>query len=169
MIGKDEGLTRNSWWSTGYGISGLMALPSSLIGFKAYSGPMVTMFRVEVEIDFPTHEALDPRSCKLDSKRVTKMAMDTLFEPPGWLGWFVAGPLHPRLRVQPRPKSVEFYDAENRQRSCRMIIRHVKDPLALVLSAKLNPSVGSCRQSSGAFLWGRNWASKLPVVVGVRL
>ncbi|GFU78037.1 hypothetical protein TNCV_4855151 [Trichonephila clavipes] len=28
-----------------------------------------------------------------------------------WRGWFAAGPLHPRLR-----KTVDFHDAENRQR-----------------------------------------------------
>ncbi|GFX09880.1 hypothetical protein TNCV_3565581 [Trichonephila clavipes] len=49
--------------------------------------------------------------------------------PTGWLSWFVAGLLHPRLLVQPRPKSVDFHDAENRQRPCRMIMRHVKNPL----------------------------------------
>ncbi|GFX42615.1 hypothetical protein TNCV_261501 [Trichonephila clavipes] len=42
--------------------------------------------------------------------------------------------------------SVDFHDAENRQRLCRMIIRHVKDPLSIcsawVLLAKLNPSTG---------------------------
>ncbi|GFU93433.1 hypothetical protein TNCV_2728201 [Trichonephila clavipes] len=46
----------------------------------------------------------------------------------GRLGWFVAGLPHPRLRVRFRPKSVDFHDAENRQRPCRMIMRHVKDP-----------------------------------------
>ncbi|GFX99266.1 hypothetical protein TNCV_2494471 [Trichonephila clavipes] len=53
----------------------------------------------------------------------------------------------------------------------RMIIRHEKDPLSVrltwMLSAKLNPSTGSLRQSSGASLWGGNWASKL-LAVAVR-
>ncbi|GFW25192.1 hypothetical protein TNCV_2262501 [Trichonephila clavipes] len=77
----------------------------------------------------------------------------------GWHGWFVAGLLHPRLRVRLRSKPVDFPDAENRQRPCRMIIRKIdaKDPLeraclVWVLSAKLNPSTGSHRQSSGASL-----------------
>ncbi|GFV56117.1 retrovirus-related Pol polyprotein from transposon 17.6 [Trichonephila clavipes] len=48
----------------------------------------------------------------------------SLNEPVGWRGWFVTGLLHLKLRVQPQPKSVEFLDAENRQRSCRMIIWH---------------------------------------------
>ncbi|GFX07590.1 hypothetical protein TNCV_4158621 [Trichonephila clavipes] len=43
--------------------------------------------------------------------------------PAGWRGWFVAGPLHLRMRVRPRLKSVDFVDAENRQRPCRMITR----------------------------------------------
>ncbi|GFV82704.1 hypothetical protein TNCV_4146721 [Trichonephila clavipes] len=50
---------------------------------------------------------------------------------PKWRGWLVAGLLYPwlrRLRVRPRPKWMDFHDAENRQRLCRMIIRHVKDP-----------------------------------------
>ncbi|GFX88908.1 transposable element Tcb1 transposase [Trichonephila clavipes] len=75
----------------------------------------------------------------------------TIFKSPtGWRGWFVAGLLHLRMRVRPRPKSVYFYDAENRQQLCRMIIWHVKDPwsfcLAWVFSAKLNPSKDSHRQ-----------------------
>ncbi|GFV88455.1 hypothetical protein TNCV_1242681 [Trichonephila clavipes] len=41
---------------------------------------------------------------------------------------FVVGLLHPRLWIQLRPKSVDFHDAENRQRQCRMIIRQSKDP-----------------------------------------
>ncbi|GFX98903.1 putative RNA-directed DNA polymerase from transposon X-element [Trichonephila clavipes] len=48
--------------------------------------------------------------------------------PAGWSGFFVTGPLHSGLRVRPRPKSVDFHDAETRQWPCRMIIRHVKDP-----------------------------------------
>ncbi|GFX30486.1 hypothetical protein TNCV_3461371 [Trichonephila clavipes] len=69
-------------------------------------------------------------------------------------GWFVAGLLHLRLRIQLRPKSVDFHEAENRQWPCRMVMRHVKDPysacLACISSAKLTPSTGSHRQSSGA-------------------
>ncbi|GFW14083.1 hypothetical protein TNCV_3546721 [Trichonephila clavipes] len=41
----------------------------------------------------------------------------------GWRGWFVAALLYTRLRVQPRPKSMDFHDEENRQRPRRMIIR----------------------------------------------
>ncbi|GFY17389.1 hypothetical protein TNCV_658021 [Trichonephila clavipes] len=44
-----------------------------------------------------------------------------------WRGWFVAGLLHLRLRVQPRPKSEDFHDAENQQRPCRMIIQALKN------------------------------------------
>ncbi|GFX47584.1 histone-lysine N-methyltransferase SETMAR [Trichonephila clavipes] len=36
-----------------------------------------------------------------------------------------------------------------------------------MLSAKLNPSTGSHRQSSGASLKGGNWASKLPATIGM--
>ncbi|GFY33479.1 hypothetical protein TNCV_2227481 [Trichonephila clavipes] len=61
-----------------------------------------------------------------------------------------------RLRVRFRPKSVDFHNAENRQRPCRRVIRHGKDSqsvyLASMLSAKLNPGTGSHRQSSGASL-----------------
>ncbi|GFY03432.1 hypothetical protein TNCV_1173881 [Trichonephila clavipes] len=79
--------------------------------------------------------------------------------PSGRRGWFVAGSLHPRLRVQPRPKSVDFHDAENRQQPCRMYgtyIRNVKDPQSVCLewmfSTKLNPGAVLHRQSSGASL-----------------
>ncbi|GFW42184.1 hypothetical protein TNCV_1206401 [Trichonephila clavipes] len=62
--------------------------------------------------------------------------------PAGWRTWFVAGLVRLRLRVRPQPKLVDFHDAENRQWPCRMIMRHVKDPLsaslAWVLSATLN-------------------------------
>ncbi|GFT98771.1 hypothetical protein TNCV_3792161 [Trichonephila clavipes] len=75
-------------------------------------------------------------------------------------GWFVVGLLYRRLRVRPQPKSVDFHDAGNRQRPCRMIIRHVKDPKSVcldrALSAQLKPSTGSNSQSSGASLWGGN-------------
>ncbi|GFV05296.1 hypothetical protein TNCV_225071 [Trichonephila clavipes] len=46
----------------------------------------------------------------------------------GWRGWLVAGLLYPRFRVRPRPKSMDFPNAENRQWPCRMIIRQMKDP-----------------------------------------
>ncbi|GFX02027.1 hypothetical protein TNCV_372161 [Trichonephila clavipes] len=65
--------------------------------------------------------------------------------PAGWCSWFVAGPLYPRLRVPPRPKSVDFPDAENRHRPRRMIIRHERYPLSVhlawMLLAKLNALV----------------------------
>ncbi|GFV28205.1 hypothetical protein TNCV_678931 [Trichonephila clavipes] len=50
------------------------------------------------------------------------------YYPPGWRGWFVAGLLHSRLQVRPRPKSEDFPDAEKRQQPYRMIMRHEKDP-----------------------------------------
>ncbi|GFX89239.1 hypothetical protein TNCV_1339381 [Trichonephila clavipes] len=48
--------------------------------------------------------------------------------PAGGHGWFVAGLRHLRLRVRFRPKTVDFHDAENLQRPCRMIIRHQVPP-----------------------------------------
>ncbi|GFU12109.1 hypothetical protein TNCV_1781271 [Trichonephila clavipes] len=44
--------------------------------------------------------------------------------PAVWCSWFVAGLLLLRLRVRPRPNSVVFHNAENRQRACRMIMPH---------------------------------------------
>ncbi|GFV45860.1 hypothetical protein TNCV_2322201 [Trichonephila clavipes] len=52
--------------------------------------------------------------------------------PAEWRSRFVTGLLYPKLRVRPRPKSVDFPDAESRQRPCRMIIRtrrHETTPL----------------------------------------
>ncbi|GFW19790.1 uncharacterized protein TNCV_3560931 [Trichonephila clavipes] len=46
----------------------------------------------------------------------------------GRRGWFVVGLVRPRVRVRPRHKSVDFHDAEYRQRPCCMVMRHVKDP-----------------------------------------
>ncbi|GFW28033.1 hypothetical protein TNCV_769131 [Trichonephila clavipes] len=73
-----------------------------------------------------------------------------------WSDWFVAGCLHLRLRVRPQTKSVDFHDAENRQRPCRMIIQHVKDPSSVclawvLLETLLNPSTVSQCHSSGRF------------------
>ncbi|GFX08028.1 hypothetical protein TNCV_1237091 [Trichonephila clavipes] len=93
--------------------------------------------------------------------------------PAGWSSWFVACLLYPRLRVRPRPKSVDFPDVENLQWPYRMIIRHEKDPLSVrfawMLSEKLNSLQISHRHSSGASLWRRNWASKLLAVIGAAL
>ncbi|GFW73235.1 hypothetical protein TNCV_2798991 [Trichonephila clavipes] len=47
-------------------------------------------------------------------------------QPAVWHSWFVVGLLHLSLRARIRPKSVDCHDAENRKRSCRMIMRHVK-------------------------------------------
>ncbi|GFU42213.1 hypothetical protein TNCV_4554041 [Trichonephila clavipes] len=62
-------------------------------------------------------------------------------KPAGWRSWFAAGLVLLRLRVRPRPKLVDFHDAENRSCPCLMIIGHVKEPLsaclALMLSEKL--------------------------------
>ncbi|GFU82543.1 hypothetical protein TNCV_4790941 [Trichonephila clavipes] len=44
-------------------------------------------------------------------------------KPAGWRGWFATDLMQPRFRAQHWPKSVDFHDAENRQRPCRMIIR----------------------------------------------
>ncbi|GFT01805.1 hypothetical protein TNCV_4206021 [Trichonephila clavipes] len=90
----------------------------------------------------------------------------------GWRSWFVVDLLHPRLRVRPRPKSVDFYDAENRQRPCRMIKRHAKNPLkwpfglGALGKIKFLSSI-SHRQSSSASLRGGNWASKLLATIGI--
>ncbi|GFY27050.1 hypothetical protein TNCV_2066711 [Trichonephila clavipes] len=49
------------------------------------------------------------------------------------------GLVRPSLRVRLQTKSVDFHDAKNRQRPCRMFMHHVKDPncpcLGWVLSA----------------------------------
>ncbi|GFU28149.1 hypothetical protein TNCV_3347811 [Trichonephila clavipes] len=47
--------------------------------------------------------------------------------PAEWSSWFVAGHIRPSLQVEPRPMSVDFHDAEYRQRPYRMNMRHVKD------------------------------------------
>ncbi|GFX54396.1 hypothetical protein TNCV_3824951 [Trichonephila clavipes] len=82
-------------------------------------------------------------------------------------------PSVPKVAGSTPAKFVSFPDAENRQRPCRMIIRHEKYPLrarwAWMVSTKLNFSAKqiSYMQTPGAFLWGRNWASKLYVVIGM--
>ncbi|GFV38620.1 uncharacterized protein TNCV_132591 [Trichonephila clavipes] len=49
-----------------------------------------------------------------------------------------------------------------------MIIRHVKDPKSVCLTAKLNPSTCSHRQSSGVYLQGGNCVSNLPAAIATR-
>ncbi|GFW27149.1 hypothetical protein TNCV_93751 [Trichonephila clavipes] len=69
------------------------------------------------------HLSSKPRLTGLQPFRLLQVSASA-----GWHGWFVAGFQHPRLRVRTRLKSVDFHDAKNRQRPCRRIIRHVKDP-----------------------------------------
>ncbi|GFV07251.1 hypothetical protein TNCV_1312491 [Trichonephila clavipes] len=57
------------------------------------------------------------------------LCKETFFEMSvGWRGWFVNGLLHPRLQIRPWSESVDFLDAENQQRPCRMNMRYVEDP-----------------------------------------
>ncbi|GFT20265.1 hypothetical protein TNCV_4060531 [Trichonephila clavipes] len=49
--------------------------------------------------------------------------------------------MQPRFRAQPWPKSVDFHDAENRQRPCRMIIR--QDNLGLTAKERVAGSLPS--------------------------
>ncbi|GFX16006.1 hypothetical protein TNCV_4702651 [Trichonephila clavipes] len=66
----------------------------------------------------------------------------TFYSAATGCSWSGTGLVRPSLWVRPRQKLVDFHDAKNRQRPCRMIIRDVKDPqstrLAMVLSTKLN-------------------------------
>ncbi|GFV24528.1 hypothetical protein TNCV_814121 [Trichonephila clavipes] len=55
-------------------------------------------------------------------------------QPVGWGSWFVAGLVRLRLRVRLMPKLVDFHGTEYRQRSFRMIMRHVQDPLSTSLA-----------------------------------
>ncbi|GFV90432.1 uncharacterized protein TNCV_50071 [Trichonephila clavipes] len=61
--------------------------------------------------------------------------------PAGWCSWFVPGLVRLRVRFQPQPKSVEFHDAQNRQRSCRMIMRNVKYLLRASLFEKTESAI----------------------------
>ncbi|GFY32965.1 hypothetical protein TNCV_2877141 [Trichonephila clavipes] len=54
----------------------------------------------------------------------------------GWRGWFVTDLLRLRFRVRPRLKLVDFRDAENRQRPCRMNMR-AQVPLGRKLRVKI--------------------------------
>ncbi|GFT24643.1 hypothetical protein TNCV_2855991 [Trichonephila clavipes] len=65
--------------------------------------------------------------------------------PAGWRRWFVAGPLQLRLRVRPGQSRWIFM-------------------MQKIDSGHVVPS-----QSSGVSLYGGNWASKLPAVIGIRL
>ncbi|GFV76877.1 hypothetical protein TNCV_689481 [Trichonephila clavipes] len=67
----------------------------------------------------PTWAGVEPGNVGVEGQRLTNYATQ-----PGWIGWLV----RPRLRVRPLLKSVDFHYAENRQRPCRMIIQHVKNP-----------------------------------------
>ncbi|GFV19026.1 uncharacterized protein TNCV_4759111 [Trichonephila clavipes] len=59
----------------------------------------------------------------------------------GWTGWrSVADFVRPSLRVRPRPKSMDFHDAENRQRPCQVIIWHVLKIPGVPVWLKYSPS-----------------------------
>ncbi|GFW72240.1 hypothetical protein TNCV_702771 [Trichonephila clavipes] len=61
---------------------------------------------------------------------------------------------------------MDFPDAKNRQRHVKYLLNACVTG-ALVKTLIL--STVSHRQSSGASLWGGNWASKLPAVICIRL
>ncbi|GFV06392.1 hypothetical protein TNCV_2947151 [Trichonephila clavipes] len=67
----------------------------------------------------------------------------------GWRSRFVADPVHSRLRVRARPKSVDSHGSENRQRPCRMTMRQVKDPLSACLTWILSVKLSSLSAPSG--------------------
>ncbi|GFX09685.1 hypothetical protein TNCV_652861 [Trichonephila clavipes] len=69
----------------------------------------------------------------------------------------------------PRPKSVDFHDAENLQRLCRVIIRHVKDPLEC-LFGKIKSLVHIRIVRAQCLTLGRkNGRHNLPAAIGIRL
>ncbi|GFX01944.1 hypothetical protein TNCV_371331 [Trichonephila clavipes] len=75
-------------------------------------------------------------------------------QPTGWSSWFVAGLLHTRLWVRPRPSG----------RGSRV----VKCPFGFGALGEIKfLSSVSHRQSSDASLWGGNWVSKLLAAIGI--
>ncbi|GFV02425.1 hypothetical protein TNCV_1023531 [Trichonephila clavipes] len=93
--------------------------------------------------------------------------------PVGWCGWFVTGLLPLKLPVQPRPKSVDFPDAENRQRSCRMIIQHLRPLYRDSTGAfeKYNLEVGlssGVTENFSAHLQSQPFVEKVQVRISVR-
>ncbi|GFX46743.1 hypothetical protein TNCV_4038911 [Trichonephila clavipes] len=74
-----------------------------------------------------------------------------------WRSSLGAGLVRPSLRARPRPKSVNCHDAKNRQRPCRMKVRHARVPVWLRCSRQNEiPSAISPCHSVGASLWGGN-------------
>ncbi|GFU71595.1 hypothetical protein TNCV_3035351 [Trichonephila clavipes] len=67
----------------------------------------------------------------------TAIASQGLHNPGGRHSRFVAGLLYLRLRVRPRPKSVDFPDVENQQWTSRTVIRREKDPFSVHLACML--------------------------------
>ncbi|GFW58954.1 hypothetical protein TNCV_2830601 [Trichonephila clavipes] len=85
-------------------------------------------------------------------------------------GWFVAALLHSRFRVRPRPKSVDFHDAEKSTVAMSYDYTECKRSLECLFDLsvlnKIKPGTGLHRQSSSASLCGENWMPKLPSSVG---
>ncbi|GFT32654.1 DUF4817 domain-containing protein [Trichonephila clavipes] len=58
--------------------------------------------------------------------------------PPGWCGWFVAGLLHPRLRIQPRPNCQVIYSQfglaihQNDHQARRRFVEWAQNEIAIV-------------------------------------
>ncbi|GFY25278.1 hypothetical protein TNCV_2483981 [Trichonephila clavipes] len=65
-------------------------------------------------------------------------------------------------------KSVKLHDAGSRQRSCRMIMQHVKDALSICLTSVFTVKLKYYLwfRIAKSSLWVGNWASKLPAVMG---
>ncbi|GFW15017.1 hypothetical protein TNCV_983091 [Trichonephila clavipes] len=55
-------------------------------------------------------------------------------EPAGWFGLVRHRPPSPKVANSTLDKSMVFQDAENRQRPCRITIRHEKNPLSACLA-----------------------------------
>ncbi|GFU32594.1 hypothetical protein TNCV_3221341 [Trichonephila clavipes] len=68
--------------------------------------------------------------------------------PSGRRGWFVAGSLHPRLRVQPRPKVSGFFMMQRKSTAAMSYVRNVyteckKDPQSVCLEWMFSTKIKS--------------------------
>ncbi|GFV93539.1 hypothetical protein TNCV_1988511 [Trichonephila clavipes] len=110
-----------------------------------------------LRINYQFKEKIVMELCFLDYKNVyVKKKFNVAITLAEWHSWFVAGLVCLSLRVRLQTK--EFHDAENQQRPCRMIIRHVKHSSSALDKIKFTRMVSHLSEL---------WVSKLLEVIGI--
>ncbi|GFV52186.1 KRAB-A domain-containing protein 2 [Trichonephila clavipes] len=101
-------------------------IPESDVGTTLVTS--LSAAKVNSKVDLALELALERRYCPVLGTDRWEAIIPNRNSPPGYRGWFCASFVRLRLWVRPRPNSVDFHDAENRKRPCRMIAWQVQHP-----------------------------------------